>query len=85
MTQHTITLSDLEEKVVSWLVDRFNTESGTQVTIDEWLHARIPDVLRPAIKDFSASREAKLLSAFRGADEKGKQDAETALNVPGKS
>ena len=82
MTQHTISLTDDEQRVVTWLTDRHNALNRTSITPTQFLQAQIPVILRPYAKDFLAAREAAVVAAFRSADETAKQQVETALNIP---
>lgn len=81
MTQHTITLTDDEQRVVDWLTKRYNAANRANITTTEFLQAQVPVILRPHMRDFEASREAAIITAFQVAAETVKQQVETTLDV----
>ena len=80
-TQHTITVTDYQQKVLTWLVATVNAERGTNLTVEQFLQSRVPELMRPFELQFDEHRAKQVDLKYRAADEATKLAAETLLEV----
>jgi hypothetical protein len=79
--QYTLTLSDRQQIVLTWLVGQLNTERGTELTVLQFLQAQIAALLQPYDIRFTEAEAESVKRAFSAASAETKATVKTELGL----
>lgn len=80
-TNYTITLTDYQVEVMTWITAQFNLENSTAYTIAQFLQSQTPSVTRPYELRFEAAMAAKVQERYGLADSATKLQVREVLGV----
>jgi len=71
--------TDIDARLVDWLIDEFKTDSGIDVTRDRVVRQRLLEAAEKAKIDLSSSMESEIHLPFLAADDSGPKHLQTVL------
>jgi molecular chaperone DnaK len=71
--------TDIDARLVDWLIDEFKTDSGIDVTRDRVVRQRLVEAAEKAKIDLSTSMESEIHLPFLAADDSGPKHLQTVL------